>query len=93
MLSGRIEMLFEFYLDGKELFVCLASGSLGCLTSYFYFDWSINRNLNSLFRMILLLSSLILSIFQFQMEASFWIALLYFGILTNKNKKLNKLAA
>ncbi len=62
MLSGRIEMLFEFYLDGKELFVCLASGSLGCLTSYFYFDWSINRNLNSLFRMILLLSSLILDI-------------------------------
>ncbi len=55
-------MLFEFYLDGKELFVCLASGSLGCLTSYFYFDWSINRNLNSLFRMILLLSSLILDI-------------------------------
>lgn len=84
-------MLFQFYLDGKELFVCLASGTLGCLTSYFYLDWSINRSLNSLFRLMLLLSTSLLSIFQFQMGVSFWMVLLYFALLTNINKKSSKL--
>ncbi len=74
-------MFFEFYLDGREFFVFLVSGLLGYTTAYFYLDWLKNQSLDSLFYLLILVNTLIMSIFQTQFSSPFWISLsLFFGL-------------
>jgi oligosaccharide repeat unit polymerase len=74
-------MFFEFYLDGREFFVFLVSSLLGYTTAYFYLDWIKNQSLDSLFYSLLLVNTLIMSIFQTEFTSSFWISLLLFFVL------------
>lgn len=62
-------MVYDFYIDGREIGVFIFSFILGYITSLFYQDWIKNNNLYSLSWLLLFLYISLMSIFQSQFSS------------------------